>query len=342
MDEQHYLLIIGYLEGNLTEEETQYLLEKVKTDKEFSEAFEDIAEIFSAKTHLHGNDNRAHRALAKLNVKIDELEHTELVGNEVPQKRFFKIQQWMAVAASVVLLAAGFFIYQTAQNSLASHKNHPAYAAIYTLPGQQKKVTLPDGTSVILNASSSLRLADDFGQEKRKVYLNGEAWFDVKRNPQKPFIVTTGKVATQVLGTHFNVSAYQNDSNITVSLVQGKVQVDISNDLAKRMILDPGKQLVYSKADQQTRVADFTTEEITGWKENKLVFNYDSWPEVAKKLSRWYGIPVELKDSTLLHCKLKGTFDRLPFEKVMQQLNYVSAVSWKKENNKIIISGKCD
>jgi ferric-dicitrate binding protein FerR (iron transport regulator) len=341
MDEHHYLLIIGYLEGKITEEETQYLLQKVQTDKEFSDAFEDIAEIWSARKAVPNNSIKAHDALNSLNKKIDQL---DAVPNEPAAPRrnatILKLRPLLAVAASVLLLVCAFWFYNTRIN------NKPAGTLALienrTAPGQKKKIDLPDGTVVTFNASSSLRIAGNFGDEKREVYLDGEAFFDVKRNPQKPFIVHTGKVATQVLGTHFNVSAYVNDANITVSLVQGKVQVDMNDDPSKRIILDPGKQMTYSKTDGQAHVTDFITEDITGWKANKLVFNYDSWTDAAKKLSRWYGTPVQLEDSTLLRCKLKGTFDNIPLSKVMEQIKMVSDISWKMQGNTMIISGKCN
>ncbi|WP_162996915.1 FecR family protein [Mucilaginibacter kameinonensis] len=341
MDEHHYLLIIGYLEGKISEEETQYLLQKVQTDKEFSDAFEDIAEIWSARKPVPNNSIKANDALNRLNKKIDQL---ETPSNEQalpkPNAIILKLRPVLAVAASVLLLACAFWFYKIH----ISNKTANTFALIenHTAPGQKKKINLPDGTIVTLNASSNLHIAGNFDDEKREVYLDGEAFFDVKRNPQKPFIVHTGKVATQVLGTHFNVSAYVNDSNITVSLVEGKVQVDMNNDPSKRVILDPGKQMIYSKSDGQARVTDFITEDITGWKENKLVFNYDSWTDAAKKLSRWYGVPVKLQDSTLLRCKLKGTFDNIPLNKVMEQIKMVSDISWKMQGKAMIISGKCN
>ena len=339
MDEHHYLLIIGYLEGKITEEETQYLLQKVQTDKEFSDAFEDIAEIWSARKPVANNPIKANDALNRLNKKIDELEVTSNQPAN-PKTIILKLRPLLAVAASVLLLACAFWFY----NAQLSNKSAStlAFTENRTAPGQKKKINLPDGTVVTLNASGSLRVAANFGDEKREVYLDGEAFFDVKRNPQKPFIVHTGNVATQVLGTHFNVSAYANDANITVSLVQGKVQVDMNDDPSKRIILDPGKQMTYSKSDGQAHVTDFTTEDITGWKENKLVFNYDSWTDAAKKLSRWYGIPVQLQDSTLLRCKLKGTFENIPLTRVMEQIKMVSDISWKMQGNTMIISGKCN
>ncbi|MEO3406197.1 FecR domain-containing protein [Mucilaginibacter sp. CAU 1740] len=341
MDEHHYLLIIGYLEGKITEEETQYLLQKVQTDKEFSDAFEDIAEIWSARKTVPHNNLRANDALNRVNKKIDELEAvSNQPVNPSQQTTIIKLRPWIAIAASVLVLIGAFWFY----NARLSNRSGSALAFTenHTSPGQKKKINLPDGTTVTLNASSNLRVTGNFGDEKREVYLDGEAFFDVKRNPEKPFIVHTGKVATQVLGTHFNVSAYANDANITVSLVQGKVQVDMNNDLSKRIILEPGKQMTYSKTDAQAHVTDFTTEDITGWKENKLVFNYDSWTDAAKKLSRWYGIPVQLQDSTLLRCKLKGTFQNIPLTKVLGQIKMVSDISWKMQGNTMIISGKCN
>jgi len=341
MDEHHYLLIIDYLEGNISEKDTQYLLQKVQADKEFADAFEDIAEIFSAKNNLNHHNNRAYRALSRLNKSIDEFEQAKQPApsedTALVLKKSFRLKPWLAVAASVLMFIGGFMAYRAEQHGKAGD----AFSnTIYTAAGQKKHITLPDGTGVMLNALSSLRVATGFDGKNREVFLQGEGWFDVKRNTAKPFIVHTGKVATQVLGTHFNISAYGNDGFIRVSLVQGKVQVDLNNDLSKRVILDPGKEFVYSKTDEKTLVQDFTIQEVTGWKENKLVFNYDSWPDAAKKLSRWYGIKVTLNDNELLHNKLKATFNNIPLTEVMQQISMVSAISWKINNGELIISGK--
>ncbi|SHN36274.1 FecR family protein [Mucilaginibacter sp. OK098] len=338
MDEHHYLLIIDYLEGNISEKDTQYLLQKVQTEKEFADAFEDIAEIFSAKNNLNRHNNRAYRALSRLNKSIDEFEQEQQPATPVQVvKTGFRLKSWLAVAASLLMFIGGLIAYRAVQRGKAGDT---LSNAIYTAAGQKKHFTLSDGTGVMLNASSNLRIAADFDGKNREVFLQGEGWFDVKRNTAKPFIVHTGKVATQVLGTHFNISAYGNDGSIRVSLVQGKVQVDMNNDISKRIILDPGKEFVYSKADGKILVQDFTIPEITGWKENKLVFNYDSWPDAAKKLSRWYGIKVSLNDNELLHNKLKATFNNIPLTEVMQQISIVSAISWKINNGELIISGK--
>ena len=343
MDEHHYLLIIDYLEGNISEKDTQYLLQKVQTEKEFADAFEDIAEIFSAKNNLNHHNNRAYRALSRLNKSIDEFEQgrraeqTEEQASTPVIKIRFRLKPWLAVAASLLILIGGLIAYKAVQHGKAGD----AFSdTLYTTAGQKRHITLPDGTDIMLNASSTLRIAADFDDKNREVFLQGEGWFDVKRNTAKPFIVHTGKVATQVLGTHFNITAYGDDGYIRVSLVQGKVQVDMNNDISKRVILDPGKEFVYSKTDGKILVQDFTIPEITGWKENKLVFNYDSWPDAAKKLSRWYGIKVSLNGNELLHNKLKATFNNIPLTEVMQQISIVSAISWKIKSGELIISGK--
>ncbi|MDN3584688.1 FecR domain-containing protein [Mucilaginibacter flavus] len=344
MDEHHYLLIIAYLEGRSTEQETQYLLQKVQEEAAFSEAFEDIAEIWSARKPVPDQNTEANDVLASLNLKIDALEHSHSNTTEEPVAKrgatIVILKRVIAIAAMLVCMLGAVLFYNNTRHNNAGAGT--MLAETHTGVGQKRKIKLPDGTEVMLNSSSSLHVAAAFGSDKREVYLDGEAWFDVKRDPQKPFIVHTGQVATQVLGTHFNVSAYQSDSNIVVSLVQGKVQVDMDNDLAKRVILDPGKQMTYSKSAKTAKVTEFLTEDITGWKENKLVFDYDSWPDAAKKLSRWYGVPVQLKNGELLRCKLKGTFNNMPLTKVLQQISMVSDISWITEGKKVVISGKCN
>ncbi|HEY0176211.1 MAG TPA: FecR domain-containing protein, partial [Pedobacter sp.] len=207
---------------------------------------------------------------------------------------------------------------------------------------QKMSVLLPDGSSVFLNTLSSIQIPADYGRENREVILKGEGWFEVEKNPEKPFIVHAGKIRTLVLGTKFNVSAYRDDSISTVSLVEGKVQVDMGSDVAKRQILKPGDQLVYTRKDGSAVIKPFVKETAVGWKDNILSFDYDTWPNAAQKISRWYGVKVELQDESLMQCRLKGSFAGMPLTEVLKRLSYISGIKWKIEDRIIYISGKCN
>lgn len=344
MKEYDYRLIIGYLECSISDEETKYLLEKVHSDKDFEEAFNQVAEIWSEREKNFTDTARAQTALDRLHQRIElsDSQDTPYQGLHVdPLKKsnpLGKLTYWLSAAAAVAVLFTGFHFY----SNLPFTTRKITYITKTTGPGQKMRVKLPDGSSVFLNTLSSVQIPENYGSENREVILKGEGWFEVEKNPEKPFIVHAGKIRTLVLGTKFNVSAYRDDSTSSVSLVEGKVQVDMGDDMAKRQILKPGDQLVYTRKDSSAIVKSFIKENAVGWKDNILSFDYDTWPNAAQKISRWYGVKVKLEDENLMQCRLKGSFANMPLTSVLKSLSYISGIKWKIEDKTIYISGKCN
>lgn len=335
--EYDYRLIIGYLECSISDEEVKYLLEKVQSDKEFEEAFNDVAAIWGERDKNTHDTNRANAALGRLNQRIDLAESQNTPAYSLKSPRY-KMSAWLSAAAVITILFTGFLFYHYGDTS----KQTMSYVTKRTGAGQKMSVKLPDGSTVFLNSLSSIQIPGNYGTENREVTLKGEGWFEVEKNPEKPFIVHAGKVRTLVLGTKFNVSAYHEDSTSTVSLVEGKVQVDMGDDAAKRQILKPGEQLVYRKGSGSSVTRPFIQEYAVSWKDNILTFDYDSWPEAARKISRWYGVKVELKDTGLMQCRLKGSFANMPLTGVLKRLSYISGIRWEMKDKTIYISGKCN
>lgn len=344
MKEYDYRLIIGYLECSISDEEIKYLLEKVHSDKDFEEAFNQIAEIWSEREKNVTDTNRAQSALDRLHQRIELSESQEIpyqglhVHPSKKSRSFSKIGYGLAAAAAIAVVFTGLHFY----SNLPFTTQKIIYITKTTGPGQKMRVKLPDGSSVFLNTLSSVQIPENYGAENREVILKGEGWFEVEKNPEKPFIVHAGKIRTLVLGTKFNVSAYRDDSIATVSLVEGKVQVDMGDDAAKRQILKPGDQLIYTRKDSTAIVRSFIKESAVGWKDNILSFDYDTWPNAARKISRWYGVKVKLEDEGLMQCRLKGSFAGLPLTDVLKRLSYISGIKWKIDGKTIYISGKCN
>lgn len=329
LKEYDYRLIIGYLECSISDKETKYLLEKVQSDSDFEEAFNEIAAIWSAREKNVNDNLRAQAALHKLHERMEV----------APPKKNYKIGYWLSAAVIFITFSAGLLFF----NPNHSFNNQKlSYITKSTGAGQKMSVVLPDGSSVFLNTQSSIQIPENYGRENREVILKGEGWFEVEKNPEKPFIVHAGKVRTQVLGTKFNVSAYHDDSTATVSLVEGKVQVDLGDDVAKRQILKPGDQLVYSRKDGSAIIKPFIKENAVGWKDNILSFDYETWPNAAQKISRWYDVKVQLEDESLMQCRLKGSFESMPLTEVLKRLSYISGIKWRIDGKTIYISGKCN
>jgi ferric-dicitrate binding protein FerR (iron transport regulator) len=176
--------------------------------------------------------------------------------------------------------------------------------------GQKAKVELPDGSTVWLNSGSNIRYSSDFNNKNRDVELKGEAFFDVKKNTGKPFLVHTKFLDVRVTGTRFNVNAYDDEPLIETSLVEGKVNV-ILKDEHKSYPLAPGNVLSYTKSSHEMSTSELNQEASTGWKDNRLIFINDDFYKLARKIEKWYDVEViynseDFKDNKLTVRLLEG------------------------------------
>ena len=184
--------------------------------------------------------------------------------------------------------ADGQLVY-TIVESKAGQKS-AGYNTISTPAGGQYQVTLPDGTKVWLNALSSLKYPTAFTGKYRTVMLTGEGYFEVAKNKNKPFKLTTAKQEISVLGTHFNVSAYADEPEIKTTLVEGGVAVKNFSPLATG-VLKPGQQAVFHGAAFDINKVD--VEEYIAWKNGFFMFNNEGIKEAMQKLARWYDVEIE-------------------------------------------------
>lgn len=215
---------------------------------------------------------------------------------------------------------------------------------IITPKGRQYQLILPDGSKIWLNAASSITYPVKFKKEAREVEVVGEAYFEVERAQDWPFIVKTSSQHIEVLGTNFNVSAYDDDDHTKTTLVKGSVKVStkISADVTAQTsgyftVLKPGQQAVTAKDKIDIDVGVVDTEEAVAWKDNLFVFNNEEISEVMKKVSRWYGIEVEYLDG-MAGKRIGGSIPRFEqLEQLMDALQATGVLHYKTEGGVVII-----
>jgi ferric-dicitrate binding protein FerR (iron transport regulator) len=220
----------------------------------------------------------------------------------------------------------------------------PQFNTISIPRGGQYQVVLPDGTKVWLNASSSLRFPTAFNGIERHVELSGEAYFEVKKDKDMPFIVTVinkhqyhgiGKnnMRIEVLGTHFNVMAYEDESNAITTLLEGSVKV--GNNLTN-VLLKPGQQALFNKTDKiNISVAD--TEGAVAWKNGYFKFSNENIRSIMNKISRWYDVDIEYKGK-LPEKTLWGTISRFEdVSEVLKTLELTGSIHFKLEGRRLIV-----
>lgn len=214
-----------------------------------------------------------------------------------------------------------------------------AYNTIVTPHGIRYQVVLPDGSKVWLNAASSLRFPTAFAGTTRQVELTGEAYFEVVKD-KKQFIVNTNTLAVTVLGTSFNVSAYDDDNDVATTLVTGHVQVS-GGHLEGITNLTPGRRAVYSKVGRNIKVSDVDAEQFIVWKEGKLYFEEEELASIMAKLSRWYNLEVRYLDNGSKHKTFTGVaYTDKSIDHLLNMIRQTTDVTIEKKENKLIIQQK--
>ncbi len=213
------------------------------------------------------------------------------------------------------------------------------YNTISTPRGGQYQVTLSDGTKVWLNAASSIRFPVFFTGNERKVEITGEAYFEVARNAGRPFKVKTTLSEVEVLGTHFNVNAYDDEAAVKTTLLEGMVKVILPAKEGKQSarFLQPGQQSGVTKDGQISVLNNADTEEVMAWKNGRFQFRSADIKSIFRQISRWYDVDVIYKGNVNLH--FTGQLKRDEYvSKGFEKLALTGEVHFKIEGKKIIVS----
>lgn len=181
---------------------------------------------------------------------------------------------------------------ELAYNKTAQKISIPLYNTISTPRGGQYSVALPDGSRVWLNAASSLYFPTAFTGKERNVTLTGEAYFEIAHNSSMPFKVQVNNMTVEVLGTHFNIMAYDNEDATHTTLLEGSVKVTLDNNESDGIKLVPGKQASLKKGSSAFNVHDTDTDIVTAWKNGMFQFNGDNIQTIMRQIERWYDVEV--------------------------------------------------
>jgi transmembrane sensor len=231
-------------------------------------------------------------------------------------------------------LSNGLLAY-TVNGKQITENNAAFYNTISTPRGGQYQVTLSDGTLVWLNAASSIRFPVIFSGTERKVEITGEAYFEVAKNAAMPFKVKTFSSEVEVLGTHFNVNAYDDEESVKTTLLEGKVKVSANNQLPR--FLQPGQQAGINNQGNIAIINDADVEEVMAWKNGRFQYKSADVKTILRQISRWYDVDVEYRGNVNLH--FTGQLPRsVTASKVFEKLEMTGEVHFKIEGKKIIVS----
>ena len=272
---------------------------------------------------------------------------------------------WRKIAAASILIVcclAGYFWKTLRSENL--HDNLAVLDCTITKPGSKSIITLTDGTQVTVNSASELKYPASFEGKTREVFLVGEAFFDVHKDHEHPFIVHTGKMNIKVLGTAFNVKAYPKDLTSETTLIRGMIEITLKDRPSDRIILKPNDKLILKTGlefDQTkneakkvniaidptlsqytltalTHLTDGDTAVVeTSWLEGKLVFRNEDFASLALRLQRWYGVNISFKNDEIKTLRFNGTFEHETVDEALSALKRTENFHYKINGTDILI-----
>lgn len=217
----------------------------------------------------------------------------------------------------------------------------PVYNIINVPVGGEYRLTLSDGTKVYLNSMTSLKYPVQFGPGKREVELVGEAYFEVVKNAAKPFVVNTNEMKVEVLGTSFNVNAYEDSKNTVTTLVEGRVKLSHSLNLAEEQILNPNEQGVMDNLSGKIVLSNVDVSNYISWKDGQLVFYDMPLEEIMTQLTRWYSAKVFYMNPEVKDLRFSGSLDKYDeIEKFIDIIKATNQVNARVNDNTIVFANK--
>jgi transmembrane sensor len=281
-------------------------------------------------------------ALERLKNEINVTHEAEPATSRIVSIRNY-FNKWVAVAATVLIMAGAFAVYKI-------NGTNPSGAALYseatdanykligkTAAGHRQFIKLPDGSTALLNGSSTLKIANDYNADNRHLLLTGEAFFQVTKNKHKPFVVITGKTATTALGTSFKVESYPGAKVASVMLSTGKVKVEYTQlDLkVEDVTLIPGQKAALYNGDTAFTQTNFDAGDLRNWMDRKLIFKNAGLKEISATLKTVYGVVVAQVDKAGDDVSFTGEFSGKDLNEVLDAIGFTNHFTYTQNGNTV-------
>lgn len=254
----------------------------------------------------------------------------EQIRKNIRMKKLKRICFRVAAVLIPVVLIVGLYIQLNSKVDLFGTSE---YEEVVVDKGERIQIMFQDGTKVYINSDSKLRYPKKFALNTREVFLEGEAYFVVAKNKNRPFIVNLNGPAIHVLGTSFNVQDYPENKDIVVCLDEGNINLTLPTE--KKYPVQPGERLVYDKENKQCIISKMNDmQRLSMWKQNVIVFKDTPLPEVIKVLNRWYDVDFKVEDEQALKYVYTLTSDNTLLEKVLMDLEKIAPVKFEYNEDK--------
>ncbi|MGQ7868739.1 FecR family protein [Sunxiuqinia sp. sy24] len=308
-----YTIIQKYLQGKASNEEKEQLFNWLDESTSNKDEYVEIKKIW---------------ALTSREENVEGKTWSDIKPSESKPAKTKKLQYWLSRAAIFLLLISCGAI---AGRIVSKIVEPPVYSQMYSVispAGQMTNIELPDGTLVMLNSGTKIKYSGDFTNGKRQVYLEGEAFFDIAKDKEHPFIVNSDYLGVKVYGTTFNVQAYPEDGKFAVTLIEGSVGI-LNNTGEEVSKLVPGEKAYFSKNETiDIRLVD--TEMYTSWKEGLVTFRNEKLEDIAKQIERWYNVEIIIQKEGLGDERYFGTIlKNKPIDQILEVLKLTTSLQYE-------------
>ena len=332
MDKDNFLLLVTkVLSGNALPDDEVLLQNTLATRPEFQPLYDQYKRYWQQQSVNQSAE--VEKALSATWQKIHHASMDAVVTTKAPVRRLFTAGR-MAVAAvllGMVFMAAWFWFPGRRQPAVE-------WVETYNPKGIRSSIVLPDGSKVWLAADSRLKYPRQFAANRRDLYLEGEAFFEVTRNPQKPFVVQLEEGAVRVLGTSFDIKAYKTHHEVITSVATGKVAfIPGHSSNSDTVLLTPNKKAVYNINSHQTEIKETDALADKAWIDGVLLFDAVTLGEIAVALERYYGKTVVFRDERLKGYRYTGKFANSSPAEILHYLSKTKAFTYTVSDSLIVI-----
>jgi len=336
-------ILARYLADTCTEEEKEKVQRWVKKDLKNKQLLDEYENIWNKAETTITSDNEAFDPVEnwpQLEAEIVNKKGTELFGtNNYTKNKGRSIKQSLMRVAAIFIAAIflGYLTYQITQKAHPEQKQEPILQEITTQNGQQSRLTLSEGTNILLNAGSKIEFPKFFEEHKREVYLEGQAYFDVAEDPERPFLIHINGTMVQVLGTEFSVRAYPEDKSVQVVVKKGRVSLKTESSAEPKSALVTANELAKydEKNDKLIAHPVKNIDLYLGWINGTLNFKEARMSKVAIELERRFDVDVSFRDQEIKTMKLTAHLKSKRIKNVLDIIAFSLKIKYDLDHNKV-------